>query len=336
MNLLLTTTCNRRCEYCFAAEYVERDAEDLQEDERFISLRHFVEAIDFFVASNERRVSLLGGEPTLHPLFNNFVRYILKRNLDVQVFTNGIMPEAACEELAARIIPDRVAFTVNINPPSLRTTREDALVRNFLASLGPACTPGININKPGLDLDFVIEHIEEFKLRRVVRVGISHPTRNRETRHLQIEEYPSVLKQVVHFARRLEEKEIQISLDCGFPLCLFTDEDLGLLARNSPARKQISSCQSAIDIGVDGTAWKCFPLQSLGAVPIHRFANVQELFQFFGALERQSRPDRPGGIFSECQECVFQRRNQCGSGCQGYSLFGSKDKPSKETIINAS
>lgn len=333
MNLLITTVCNRRCEYCFAAEYVERDATDLKVDQRFITIEQFVKAVDFFAASNERRVSMLGGEPTLHPRFVDFVRYILRRGMDVQVFTNGMMPKRACAELASKIVADHVSFTVNLNPPDSRTAREDELVGNFLDTLGGACTPGVNINKAGMDLGYLIDAIETNGMNRHVRIGISHPTRNQENNNLSLSDYRAVLSEVAAFTRQSAHKEISVGLDCGFPLCLFSDEELGLIVRNSPVGKQLFDCKPVIDIGVDGTAWACFPLQSLGAVPIERFTNGRELSRFFQAMVEQSNPDQPVGIFAECGDCIHLKRNLCRGGCRSFSVYSNHQQPSNRELI---
>lgn len=75
------TTCNIRCRYCYAIEepVVKPVSQILAE-------------IDYALARRRlETVSLLGGEPTLHPELPEVVRYVKSRRLHCQVLTNGVL-----------------------------------------------------------------------------------------------------------------------------------------------------------------------------------------------------------------------------------------------------
>ncbi|MBO4915569.1 MAG: radical SAM protein, partial [Oscillospiraceae bacterium] len=83
MNLMLTGKCNYNCRHCFnAAENAERMAE--WDYDALLDL--FDQAADCGFHS----VTLTGGEPMLHPRFNDIVRAIYERNMVLEkLTTNG-------------------------------------------------------------------------------------------------------------------------------------------------------------------------------------------------------------------------------------------------------
>ena len=73
MNIMLNQVCNLACPYCFANEFVGRSEKSLKSDKSQITEENFRIALDFAIKSRETRLGLIGGEPTLHPKFEEFV-----------------------------------------------------------------------------------------------------------------------------------------------------------------------------------------------------------------------------------------------------------------------
>ena len=96
-NVLLTEKCARACPYCFAKEYLKDSKENT------LSWENLIYIADLFEASNEKHLSLLGGEPTLHPDFVDFVMYLIQRHFRVNIFTNGILSNEKLETATVSI-----------------------------------------------------------------------------------------------------------------------------------------------------------------------------------------------------------------------------------------
>jgi pyruvate-formate lyase-activating enzyme len=74
------TTCNIRCAYCYCIE-----------EAAMKPLAQVIEEIDLAIAKrNLDAISLLGGEPTLHPDLVEIVRYVKSKGLVCIVLTNGV------------------------------------------------------------------------------------------------------------------------------------------------------------------------------------------------------------------------------------------------------
>ena len=114
-NVLLTETCVRSCPYCFAKQYMsETDVKDA------LSWDNIIYIADLLQSSGEKHISLLGGEPLIHPNVADMIVYLNKRGLDVTVFTSGIMPDEKFQVFVQKLLSYddlHVSFVCNVNEP---------------------------------------------------------------------------------------------------------------------------------------------------------------------------------------------------------------------------
>ncbi|MEN6615028.1 MAG: radical SAM protein [Syntrophorhabdus sp.] len=174
-NILLSTRCNRTCPYCFA-----RDEMGNTRSETFMSWENLIYLADLHETSGQTNISLLGGEPTLHPQFVDFVAYLLRRNFNVTVFTNGILSKTRllqCEHSLTKYDTDRLSFVCNINDPDQTPAPADhgRKIEEFLSLMGPRTLPGFNIYRLDFRLEFLFDSINRFGMKRHMRLGITHP-----------------------------------------------------------------------------------------------------------------------------------------------------------------
>jgi MoaA/NifB/PqqE/SkfB family radical SAM enzyme len=82
VDLYITTQCNRRCAYCFLpAEFFAS---------RVVMTRElFTAVLKWAIEVGVREVTLLGGEPSLHPNFVEFLDELKLYNIESRVVTNG-------------------------------------------------------------------------------------------------------------------------------------------------------------------------------------------------------------------------------------------------------
>ncbi len=82
MTLVLTNECNFECIYCF------RSAKDKWENE--LSLQEIYDLIDQAADMGLKYCSLTGGEPTMHPYFEDVVIRFLEKDIYPYISSNGI------------------------------------------------------------------------------------------------------------------------------------------------------------------------------------------------------------------------------------------------------
>lgn len=82
VDVYITSQCNRRCTYCFLPVGFFASGDRM-------SLDRFAEVVSWCHRHSVREITLLGGEPSLHPSFAAMVSHATAQGLEVRVVTNG-------------------------------------------------------------------------------------------------------------------------------------------------------------------------------------------------------------------------------------------------------
>jgi hypothetical protein len=316
-NVLLTTRCDRRCDYCFAG------GDDAPE--QLLSRDELVTVADFLALEGDGRrpprISLLGGEPSLHPDFELFVRYLAQRGFLVRVFTHGGWPPALVDTIARHVPPERLHLVVNVDGPGRRRTgRLEPRAAALLERLGAACVLSVNLDRPGLPRADVLAAYAAWPLRRTLRVGLAQPILGGANAHPATAALPAIAADVVALAEDAAALSVRLSLDCGFPQCAFDDAGLGVLFRHG-ARLRFR-CEPVLDIGPGLEVWPCFPLRALTVGRLTDFESVAALRRAAAARIRAWAPAAPAGIHADCEGCAARSAPEprCAGGCRARVL----------------
>jgi hypothetical protein len=186
---------------------------------------------------------------------------------------------------------------------------------------------GFNIYREEFDLQFLPDLIDEAGLERTVRLGLASPILGADNSFLDAKCLKAIGSRLVEQLKSLEKRNVLGSFDCGFPLCMFSEESLGSLVLNS--RGFHSTCSYPIDVGPDLTAWPCFPLGEFENVRIQDFQNAAELRAHY---TKRLAGFRRMGIFDECVACKFIEREQCCGGCVARTLRDWAEKGDPDVI----
>jgi hypothetical protein len=319
-NILLTNRCNRSCPYCFARREMSGSRR-----ENLMSWENLIYIADFLKASGQRHVSLLGGEPTLHPECVDFILYLLERDFDVTVFTNGILTPARLEEFRhhlAEVNPERFTLVCNLNDPvqTPAPKGEKQRIEKFLFAMGPLAMPGFNIYRLDFTLEFLFDSINRFGMKRHLRLGITHPLPGSGNGFIRTEDIRHVVRRLYSYRRLFDTLRVRPGLDCGFPICRFTDEELGWLHRFRGPHQ--FDCGPAFDISPDMNVYHCFPLFNYHRKSLFEFDSLRQIDEHFARLRDELKAEIPG-IYHECDGCRHQEEGVCSGGglCQVLNRF---------------
>ena len=314
-NILLTQQCVRSCPYCFAKKHMA----DSEPDD-ILTWENMMYIADLLEHSGEKRLSLLGGEPTLHPHFVDFVIYLIERRFHVNVFTSGILSEkmfVEAERTFMGIGLDKLSFVCNVNNPDKTSFSELENVRRFLKTFGHLTTAGFNIYKPDFKLDFIFQYINEYGLGRHIRLGLAHPIPGQHNIYVPVEKMKDMAECLLSYLPIFERLKIKAGFDCGFPLCIFTEEQIGKLFKHNCGKLSFG-CGPAIDIGPDMTVWGCFPLSNKHRKSLYEFNSMQEIHNYYRDLHQKVRIEI-AGIFDACDDCLYRDEGLCMGGCLAHS-----------------
>lgn len=225
-NVLLTETCVRSCPYCFAKQYMsDNDVKD------YLTWDNLIYIADFLEGSGEHHISLLGGEPLLHPQIAEFIIYLSQRGFFVTVFSSGIMPESKFDDFALKILSRgqelKLGFVCNVNDPRLSKKSELEEVRKFLSVFRERCTLSFNIYRLDFNMDFLVDYIIDYGIGRHIRLGLAHPIPGAKNLYIQPKDFHIVKEILMKSFEKMYQLDIVPGFDCGFPMCMFSDEELG-------------------------------------------------------------------------------------------------------------
>ncbi|MGA3162049.1 MAG: radical SAM protein [Terracidiphilus sp.] len=316
MNLIINDTCNRACPYCFARSKVGLSDGSERADGKDISLDNFERYLDFHVRSTTPQLKLLGGEPTLHPEFLELLRRAHERNLPILVFTNGLWPRKIREGIQAIPLAEwKLKFLFNVNEPHLQPPSQMQHAMECMKIVGPQGQCGFNIYRQDFDLQFIADILDATQMNRDVRLGLASPIVGTDNSFINPDYFKAIGQRLLDQLRKLEERNVLGTFDCGFPLCMFSEDDLGSLALITRGFQSV--CGFPIDVGPDLMAWPCFPLSNVENLPLLDFKDAGELREHFAKkLEGMRRM----GALDDCLSCKYLERKQCNGGCVAHTL----------------
>ncbi len=310
-NLYLTHKCNRGCPFCFARDVLKESGrldEILTIDEITRFLDHYGRQVD--------AVGLLGGEPFLYPHFDEMLRLLLSRGVFAKVFTSGTNPlPAPLDEMTFKDVLGKMSFVVNVGTADTYSERQYANLENLLTRFGPVCSLSFTIFDLTADPTYLFDLIDRFHLNRDIRVGIALPIFNGGNAYIEKERYKEAGDYFIRAVKMAAERQISLSMDCGFTACMFTTEQIGaMLSRGTEINFM---CGAAMDIGPGLKVWNCFPLFQLGKLNALDYCDIEELRAALVENTDSQLADVPG-IFEECTDCDMRLRRFCDGGCKSF------------------
>lgn len=313
-NILLTEVCVRSCPYCFAQKYMG----EIKEKD-MLSWDNLIYLADFFLKSGEHHMSLLGGEPLLHPQFSEFIHYLSKRGIHSSIFTSGITTDNKFKVLKEHLTENNLnyQFICNVNDPAKSPTHELSKVNLFLETFGDRTNLSFNIYELDFSFDFLIEYIKKYNLKNHIRLGLAHPIPNQPNHCISPIDFPKIAERLSYFYEKYKKENIEIGFDCGFPLCIFSEEQLGKMFLWSNGRL-LFKCGPAIDIGPDMSVWSCFPLSSFNRKSVFEFDSLREIDDFYNEKMKEMRNNE--GLYESCATCVYHKNGLCMAGCVSHVI----------------
>ncbi|NIY17062.1 MAG: radical SAM protein [Nitrospinaceae bacterium] len=355
MNIILNSYCNLKCNYCFADEYMD---ENVKTPEKSMDYDFFRNEMLPRI-KNVTLINFMGGEPTLHPRFNDMLSDTVA---DMQpftylgVFTNGLMPDKVLELLLKMVGPEgsivrHIQFSVLLNWQTMENTTERnhqrcrEVAEAIIGVNGLSLMFSINLYSIQQDLATQCREIDQIYQDMGLPEGQSYKIRvspafpivgEEHNVSLPISDYPRMGRKMLDLMKELPQ--LTFRFDCSFPPCLLNEieeEEFPLVERffyhgNQPVpnlhewkdRDLYLGCadDSPMDIDPKGDCFNCFPFHNLKLGNVGDYKEVNEI------AVKQMHTKFLGTVFGDdvqpkepCKSCPHYMV-RCTSGCFSYNF----------------
>ena len=317
-NIAIVNYCNLKCPYCFADDMI-------QDKSVSISIDDYCKMLEFISRTPHNHVGIIGGEPTLHPDFEEILKetnkYCREVNTGATLFTNGIELDKWVP-----LIGERIGLLINCNSPELQPTEMFAKQKETLDHLyelswfddgkgGCKANCGCNIHLNLKDYSFIWDIVDRYKLSHI-RTSVVSPAACYEKWRKDQEGYYNAIKPIfIQFAKDAIKHHCRLNMDCGhIPMCYFNREEKQLLESICDNLYQ-EWCNPVIDITPDWKATACFG--SYDPIDIRDFNDIMELERYLLLKKNYARAQ--ANCTGKCTTCKQHELLKCQGGCLGFA-----------------
>lgn len=321
-NIMINESCNLKCPYCFADEYVNKCFKSITDDD-------FEKALNFALSSgNDERIGIIGGEPTLHPHFKEYLIKLIEdaRVRNVTIFTNGTNISGFEDELCH----PKIHLLINCNSPTnTGQVMFDKLCTNveYLVNkkhMKDRITLGINMYKPDFEFDYILDLLKLYKFTKV-RTSVSVPN---DLQYLNnpIEYFRIMTPHVLEFFELLAKNGIAPFFDCNnIPGCVWSENERLAAANRFKATEKETNifdtsvrCTPVIDILPDLSVIRCFGMSEYEKKHIDDFRNISDARGYF--IKNVDNIVSNVCHSEDCKQCYAHETGQCNGGCMRFSV----------------
>lgn len=354
MNLILTSSCNKNCSFCFANEYVKNPEEEIFNID---FVKELLTEAAFIQGNNVKysQIKLLGGEPTMYPHFKELMRWLIdlgkERYQNKQpmlkpcLVSNFLFTDNEIGELIKEYSEIGSEFNFLLNTAEFGSKTQLKLfiknIQKFIVqkkyiSLTFGFTMFKNKDfktyKDILDAiynEFILSY-DKHVLSPYIRLSMPNPengTVDFEEVINNIEYYRNLMKDFISWGKN---HSIKVHFDCGLFYCLFDDE-LRVYAKNWSDGADAYGCDSsALDIFPNGDVINCYPASGLFKSNYYKYNSIIPTFKEI-EIKRKYYVSEKTLLPERCQKCDHYMKI-CKGPCLGY--YKKKDKYFEELLNN--
>ena len=326
-NVFLIGQCNLSCGYCFAEEWIDHHPKRKpisQGKVRKISLPDFEQVLAFLLNSQVSVVSLIGGEPTLHPDFSTLVKLALEMGFTVSVKSNATWSEKVMGEVDCLPV-ESLHFLLNVNPPSfLGPKLWQRVVRNVDRLNGRPVDFQFNVDGGDFEAAYLFDLAESCGSNKIVW-SLSSMVKG-EVLSNPGEIRARYSKRLLSFVLEAAQRGFRTVGVHGVTPCMFSEPDYRTILAHGGRLE--ATCQPVFDILPDLEVLFCFPMKRyFGEKYLYHYRDLQALNMEFLETLAFMRSD----LFPlpECVECPYLLSQECHGGCIAQHL---KDYAGPEII----
>lgn len=318
MKLAINNYCNSKCPYCFAGNMgIDSNTN--------ITRENFIKALEWTVNHDDKEFILLGGEPTLHPLFGEFLEIVSKYqyiyDIKFSVLTNGVKLHEYLH-----LLPKDSGILINVVPEnelgifgitglrkSLDKLKDMGAFNKEVFNVALGC----NLHSEIKDYEYFWKINDEYK-NTTIRSSVVSPQKSKYIEDR--DSYFKLMKPVfMEFVDNVIARGCTLLLDCSeIPLCYFTNLEVAKLARLigkdiSVCGKCGTTCQFLPDLSFSC----CFGDSSYSKMKDFLF-NYNSPYEIMEKINKERDERILDNYIEKCKNCEFKIKGWCNAGCLGF------------------
>ena len=319
-NIAIVNYCNLKCKYCFADDMI-------CEKSMSITMDDFRKILGFLARTPDNHIGIIGGEPTLHPDFENILKevnkYCKECNTTATLFTNGINLDKYLP-----YIGERIGTLLNLNSPDSMDPEQWRNTMDLLDHLdslswledrpdGPArLNIGVNVHPGCTDYSFAWDIVDKYHLTHL-RTSVTSPGGIYYEMRKDKEAYYAKMKPIfLEHCKNAIKHRCKLNLDCNrIPVCYFNREEMEIIDQACDRYRE-SFCEPVIDIKADFKVYACFG-QTDQSVDMRDFNDIHELRRYLFA--NITIPHYKANCTGKCASCKKHELMICQGGCLSFS-----------------
>ena len=319
-NVSIINFCNLKCKYCFADDMI-------QEKSCCITLDDYRRILSFLARTPDNHVGIIGGEPTLHPKFDEIIKetnkYCKECNTTATLFTNGINLDKYLP-----LFGERIGILLNLNSPTEMSTEQWTSTMDLLEHLDslswlddkpdrPAkLNIGVNVFPGCTDYSFAWNIVDKYHLTHI-RTSITSPGGiYLDMRHDKEKYYQTMKPIFLEHCKNAIKHRCKLHMDCNrIPKCYYTREEFDLV-HEAAEHYDSYFCEPVIDIKSDFKVYTCFG-QTDKEVDMRDFNDIHELRRYLFA--KVTLPHVEANCTGRCSTCKEHELLLCQGGCLSHS-----------------
>lgn len=311
MNLILTSTCNKNCSFCFAKDKGKKEEMPLEEAKALIRK-----------ISIPGVVKLLGGEPTLYSYLPELLRWLEDEKVDSMMISNFLKITDETKE-ALISIQNKRDFNFLLNTSEMTESQTEKVKNNIdTCVVKKVVAIGFTIDvKRSFESyekiidDFLTDSRTKDKINSI-RLSVPFPSAGNHSGFYLYKKY-EYIDYIIKLIKYANKYDLRCNIDCGLFPCMFRNKEDELYVRRHLINfdnRQMGCTGLALDVYTGGKSIMCYPANYINAD-----SNEHDSFDSVNA-ELDAKKDfytnlkRP----DECIDCSFFESGECAGPCLGF------------------
>lgn len=310
--ITLTYRCNSDCKFCYEKGLNKQYKE-------VMDLEDFEKLLDWFEKQKIKHFFVTGGEPTVHPNFEEIIDIINRRKFRVAIFTNGLFPSTFLD----KVIKKKESFIINYRrPEEYPKVNSELLDKNLQSILDRKLTVRLVYNLPhhNTDPSYLLDACKNYKIDHVLLNPIL-PNISKDNEHISLTQLNQMGSSIIKTVDILIKNDIQVVIPRPLPFCIFTTAQRLWLEKNADLHGMCVGGSRRYYINTDLSLLPCSILStdsSFKGPSVLQFKSEKEAINSYSDSMTRLKW-KP--LIKECLECNFYKLKECQGGCLIYKLI---------------